>query len=172
MMMKISPSTVPTAGSVADLLELMMKAVDEPNNPLLCAQLEAAEKMFFGANLFTNDPKLAMPADKGAEHLMLECINDIDANMKHVLKTIGQLDSRLVDNLHQLQMIKDELEKFRTIEGVSTSELKVVFHRSSCYTILFVGSATCSMKATLLSTPTLDCAKSQNTNMLQGIIQE
>jgi len=49
--------TKATVASVADLLELMMKAVDEPNNPTLRPQLEACEKLLAGSNLLLNSIK-------------------------------------------------------------------------------------------------------------------
>jgi len=119
--------TKATAGSVGDLFELMMKAVDEPNNPLIRAQLDAAEKLFIGANLLSADPKLAIYADKGAELLMMECINDIDNNMDHVLKTIANALGGLPPPV--AKQIRDELDKFKTIEGFTMHSLKDLLPR-------------------------------------------
>eukprot|EP01123_Difflugia_compressa_P001391 TRINITY_DN115_c0_g2_i1.p1 TRINITY_DN115_c0_g2~~TRINITY_DN115_c0_g2_i1.p1 ORF type:complete len:1556 (-),score=395.56 TRINITY_DN115_c0_g2_i1:1402-6069(-) len=119
--------TKATAGTVADLLELMMKAVDEPNNPLIRQQLETAEKMLVGASLLTNDPRLAVFADKGAELLMLECINDIDANMDYVMKTVAQACNGLPPPI--AKQIKDEIEKLKSIEGITLRAMKDMIPR-------------------------------------------
>eukprot|EP01124_Arcella_intermedia_P012007 TRINITY_DN1832_c0_g1_i1.p1 TRINITY_DN1832_c0_g1~~TRINITY_DN1832_c0_g1_i1.p1 ORF type:complete len:2470 (-),score=665.52 TRINITY_DN1832_c0_g1_i1:45-7454(-) len=119
--------TKATAGSIGDLFELMMKAVDEPNNPLLRAQLDAAEKMFAGAALLSVDPKLAIYADKGAELLMVECINDIDNNLDLVMKTVAAACASLPPPAAKL--IKDELEKLKTIEGFTMHSLKDLLPR-------------------------------------------
>jgi len=118
--------TKATASSVTDLLELMIKTVDEPNNPTIRPQFEACEKMFTGTNLLLNNPKLAVYADRGAELLMVECLNDIDTNMDYVLKTIANATHGLPPIS---KTIKDDIEKFMNIETFTMHSLKDLIPR-------------------------------------------
>lgn len=114
--------TKATADSVGELLEMLLKAVEEPNPPGFLDALVAAEKQLAGAGVLTNDPKLANYADTGAALLMVECINDIDLNMDDLLKTANDSGANLPPG--QKDQLDKEIEKVKNVKGFALQSLR------------------------------------------------
>jgi len=114
--------TKATADSVADLLELMLRAVDEPNPPGLVEALDAAGKQFVGAGILTADPKLINYVDKGAELLMLECVSDIDLNMDDLLNMAVTASEALPPG--RKEQLRDEAEKVKAVKGFALHSMR------------------------------------------------
>lgn len=120
--MPLVDGTKATADSVADLIELMLRAVDEPNAPGLLEALDAASKQFVGAGILTADPKLINYVDKGAELLMLECVADIDLNMEDLLNMAVSASEALPPG--RKEQLRDEAEKVKAVKGFALHSMR------------------------------------------------
>eukprot|EP01125_Pyxidicula_operculata_P006605 TRINITY_DN227_c1_g1_i1.p1 TRINITY_DN227_c1_g1~~TRINITY_DN227_c1_g1_i1.p1 ORF type:complete len:2471 (-),score=884.91 TRINITY_DN227_c1_g1_i1:132-7544(-) len=108
--------------TVADLLEMMMKAVDDPNSPGLPQALALAEKQLASANYLSTDPTLAQYVDAGAELLMLECIDNAELELNGVLKTVADAMQSLPPQ--KAQLLKQEMEMMEKCKGFALGTMK------------------------------------------------
>jgi len=111
------------ADSMADLMSLLMRNLDDPlGHDALVAALEAADRMFADAQLLLSDPQLAQYVDKGAELLMLNCIEDVDRNMLHLTDLVSRAAEELVPA--QLKELEADIGKVNAVKGFTLTSLR------------------------------------------------
>eukprot|EP01129_Flabellula_baltica_P008869 TRINITY_DN3549_c0_g2_i1.p1 TRINITY_DN3549_c0_g2~~TRINITY_DN3549_c0_g2_i1.p1 ORF type:complete len:2490 (-),score=653.15 TRINITY_DN3549_c0_g2_i1:73-6657(-) len=110
--------------TISDMMELLLRVVDDPNSARLQTELEFAEKSILAANLLFQITNSGDLIDKGSEGLIVQCINDVASSMDSLLARVGQVGAKARDEAIRAQ-IEEEAQK---VDGMKDWILSNIEH--------------------------------------------
>jgi talin len=93
--------------SITKLLGSINKYADMPGDPRLIYELVEAEKALKASTLALDQARVAHYADKGAELLILECVNDIGINLDDMIEVANQSSAEVGDAAQRQKLLEE-----------------------------------------------------------------
>lgn len=111
------------ADCVADLMQLLNSSCDDPlGAEALKEALAAAKQMFANSEMLLNDPSLIQYVDKGAELLMLKCVEDVDRSLQGLINVVSRGIEDIPDKQQQNVLMID-VNKVNAVRGIAIASL-------------------------------------------------